>query len=506
MTKIKSWLHPGIIALLFSSGLFAQNITKGPWLADPGKASITVRWESGARGDFTVAYGTDKSLTLEQKARFIEESHGGFLYEKQIDGLKPEQTYFYQVRSDNQSSSISTFKCALPKQSPVSFVVMGDSRSNPKIFGAISDEVNVLNPDIILSVGDLVREGGSYEQWDKYYFNVARNVIDHIPLISALGDHEADSVDGDEAVLFTHFLFPHKNHLKLWFSFDYGDAHFVALDYRYPYNDEMIEWFKKDMAASKARWKFVYMHCPSYNLGGHRSTWGRDIWPKLFSQYKVDIVFAGHSHLYERFYPIRPQSDPDAWAVTYITTGGAGASLYAAVQSPFLAFSKSVNHFVYIRTDNDSLHLKTFLNDGSVLDKVSWGKTKNGSSLMVKSQDELDLIGMFAGTISASLERLPMKEIPAVSEITLKPVFVKEDVHFKISLAKESKKSYQMQPVQGTIKNGRQMQIFLKIYARGTMTVSRWGDIQPELKLVADYQSKSFHGSVESKEIEYRAY
>ncbi|NOY60132.1 MAG: hypothetical protein GXO75_14550, partial [Calditrichaeota bacterium] len=228
-------------------------------------------------------------------------------------------------------------------------------------------------------------------------------------------------VDGDEAVLFTHFLFPHKNHLKLWFSFDYGDAHFVALDYRYPYNDEMIEWFKKDMAASKAKWKFVYMHRPSYNLGGHRSTWGREVWPKLFSRYKVDIVFAGHSHLYERFYPIRPQSDPDAWAVTYITTGGAGASLYAAVQSPFLAFSKSVNHFVYIRTDNDSLHLKTFLTDGSVLDKVSWGKAENGPSFMVKSQDELDLIGMFAGAISASLERLPMKQIPAVSEITLKP-------------------------------------------------------------------------------------
>ncbi|NOY60131.1 MAG: hypothetical protein GXO75_14545, partial [Calditrichaeota bacterium] len=170
MTKPKSWLYVGAIAFLFCSGLFAQNITKGPWLADPGKASITVRWESDSRGIFTVAYGTNKSLALEQKARFIEESHGGFLYEKQIDGLKPQQTYFYQVRSDNQSSSISTFKCALPKQSPLSFVVMGDSRSNPKIFGAISDEVNALNPDLILSVGDLVREGGSYEQWDKYYF------------------------------------------------------------------------------------------------------------------------------------------------------------------------------------------------------------------------------------------------------------------------------------------------------------------------------------------------
>ena len=271
---------------------------------------------------------------------------------------------------------------------------MGDSRSKPEIFKAISDQVNQLNPDLILSVGDLVGSGGYYNEWEKYYFGVAGDVINHIPMISALGDHEGDSDDGE---LFTHFLFPHKDYHKLWFSFDYEDAHFIALDYRHPYNEEMIEWFKKDMTASKAKWKFVTMHRPSYNLGGHRSNWGREIWPKLFRDYKVDIVFAGHSHIYERFYPTRPLSQSNSWPVTYITTGGAGAPLYEVVQDPALAFAKSINHFVYISLNKNQLDLKTYLMDGTILDKISFSKREKeyeeSYSSLIKPQENLDLYG-----------------------------------------------------------------------------------------------------------------
>ena len=50
-----------------------------------------------------------------------------------------------------------------------------------------------------------------------------------------------------KAILFTHYLFPEKDHLKLWYSYDVGDAHFIFLDWRYPFSEEMIKWFKEDV-------------------------------------------------------------------------------------------------------------------------------------------------------------------------------------------------------------------------------------------------------------------
>jgi hypothetical protein len=495
---------------LFQTILFAQIITKGPFLADPKKNSITVRWESESKDVFKVCYGLDKSLTNFQNAEFIAEKEGHFLFQAKITNLTSEKIYYYQVNTEKAKSPISTFKAALPKKAPISFAVIGDSRSRPHIFGAIVGQINNKNPDLILSSGDIVGDGGDYEQWGEHYFNVAGKIIDHIPLFSAVGDHEADEVDGDEAILFTHFLFPGKDHLKLWSSFDYGDAHFVALDYRYPNNKEMIEWFKKDIAETKAKWKFVIMHQPSYNFGGHCSFWGKDVWPQLFRKYEVDIVFAGHSHNYERFYPVRPESPPNSFPVTYITTGGAGAPLYPVVQNPFIAFAKSINHYVLVNVDEEKLSLKMILADGTVLDEVSWIKNEGGFDQnflsLIKPQEELNIIRIFAEAMATKLERLPMGEIPAKPVINLKSLLVKENIDFEMKLADESYASYKMESFKGTLKRGDVLQVPLIIYAKKTMTVTRWGEITPVLRLVVNYKTSSFQGQVNGMEMSYRAY
>lgn len=492
------------IVFLSLSSLFGQSITKGPYLAAPEKNSITIRWESDTKLSFTVKYGPAKSLSLKKQGELLGTRENHYLYEANISQLTPGENYFYQVTANAIKSGVQSFKCNLPQGEPVTFIVTGDSRSRPQVFGRISEQVNQLDPDLIISVGDLVREGGSYAQWGEYYFDAIGKSIEHIPLVAAIGDHEADDIDGDAGVLFTYFLHPHMDHKKLWFSYDYGDAHFVALDYRYPDSKEMIEWFKKDMDHSKARWNFVYTHRPSYNVGGHRSAWGRTIWPELFSEYKIDIVFAGHSHLYERFYPVRPQNDPKAWPVTYITSGGSGASLYDTGQSPFLAFTQSIHHYMVIDINRNHLDLKTYKIDGSLLDKISWEKNSKELESLVKPQDELDVYCMFTNAICKDLERLPMEVLPADIKLDLKPVFCKEDIQFDISLTEESAKHYQMETIKGVIKGEEPLAVTLKIYAKGEMIVSEWGDIVPELRLQANYKADSFAGYILGEVLEYK--
>jgi hypothetical protein len=88
----------------------------------------------------------------------------------------------------------------------------------------------------------------------------------------------------------------------------------------------------------------------------------------------------------------------------------------------------------------------------------------------------------------------------------LNPLFCKEDVYYKISLTEESKKYYEMETVSCKTNFGDSTFIDLKIYAKGDMTVSKWGEITPSIQIKADYKTNSFSGSIIVKDIEYLAY
>lgn len=488
----------------------AQTFIKSPYLADPGDSSVTIRWESDRQSNYTVVYGNSKSLKKSASAHLDGSKKSGYLYEANIGKLKTGKTYYYRVSTKNLKSKTSTFKAGVKSKKPFSFVVLGDSRSKPKVFKAIVKQVNEIDPAIVIANGDLVAKGGNIDHWQTQFFDAAKDMIDHIPFISAVGDHESDDVDGDEAVLFTHYLFPEKDHLKLWFSYNVGNAHFIFLDWRYPFDEEMIRWFQEDVKKSNKLWNFVVMHRPAYNLGGHRAAWGRGVWPDLFRENKIDIVFTGHSHLYERFYPMRPESIPDAWAVTYITTGGAGASLYEAIDNHLMAFTKSVNHFLKVDIDKELIVLKAIDTMGRVLDSVSWRKNNGVQSAsylqLVKPQEEMDIINIFNGPISQRMEKLPMVEVPYEPILKLQSGNIKEDVEFTIRLAENSKGNYEMESVSGILKAGENKDIKLKIFGRTTMTVSKWGDLKPELRLIADYKTKTYSGKIIGKLLEYIAW
>lgn len=481
----------------------AQNIIKGPYLVEPGYNEICIRWESDQKSDYVLHYGMNGETNLEIKAGLRGESHDSYLYETRLENLTPGTQYSYQIRPNKKKSTAHNFSTYQPEQKKVRLLAMGDSRSNPDIFAKIMGQVAQVEPDLIISMGDLVANGGNYEEWGRFYFSVAAQVIDHIPLVSTLGDHEGS---GDDGELFRHYLRNSEPTDKQWFSFDYGDAHFISLDYRHPDNEEMISWFIKDVTESDARWKFVYMHRPCYNLGGHRSAWGRGTWPDLFRKYQVDIVFAGHSHQYERFYPLRPANEPDGWPVTYITTGGAGAGLYEITQNPYLAKAESVNHFVYLEISGDSLSARALRNDGSVLDEFTMIKTGKSYDQpymsLVLPQENLDILTMFTRAVSFSIRTLPLDDHPARAMVNLKST-VAEDLSFKVSLSSESATRYEMEPVSGVLKGFESLNLPVNILSKTSMTVSRWGDIEPTIRLAVDYElgGQSYH--IEGGGLEY---
>ena len=493
-----------------SIGIKAQSIINGPLLAEPLDNSISIRWESDKEADFVVEYG--KSITNSEKsveAKVIGNKNNLFQYEVELANLKQGKKYFYKVSIGDKALSNSTFTIA-KRNSKLTFSVVGDSRSKPHIFSAITKLINETDPAAIIANGDLVAKGGKYKHWHSQFFVPSASMIDHIPFLSAVGDHESDNVDGDDAVLNTYYLYPHKNNMKLWFSYNIGDAHFVFLDWRYPNNKEMIEWFKNDMKNSDRKWNFVVLHRSPYNLGGHHVSWGKIIWPDLFQENKIDIVFSGHSHLYERFYQIKSTTQKDSWPVTYITTGGAGASLAESNSHTSLAFSESINHFLNVTIDNNKINVDAINTDGKVIDSVSWkkrrGKVSKEYISTAFSKEEMDVVNVFNSQISQRIGGLPMVHVPYKMKLNLDGSIIKEDVEYVIELAEVSEGKFFMEPVKGTLKKGTIDDITADIYGRSTITISKWGPFKPALHLIVKYKTKSFSGEIKGGRLQYIAY
>lgn len=485
------------------SPLPAQTITKGPYLLMPTQTAVTIRFELDTLLNGQVLYGTGQRLGSRQTAQLRGEKKGFYLYQAELSHLKPGSRYFYRVRVKDCQSDIATFKTAPTADQPVRFVVMGDSRSHPDVFRKILRQVELMKPDFIISMGDLVEDGGDFRQWTDYYFAPAAQVINHIPLISTLGDHEGD---GDRGELFRHFLLTTEDVDSQWFAFRYGNTHFVSLDYRHPSDKKMIGWYRQEMTPDKARWKFVFMHRPCFNLGGHRSYWGQPRWPKLFRVTRVDMVFAGHSHQYERFFPMRPAGQPDSRPVTYVTTGGAGAGLYEINPHPDVEKSAVVHHFIYIRVHRDTLQYTVYDTSGSEIDHLKILKKQGRYAAdylkTVQAQEKVDLMAMFARAISNSLGQVPQSARPAFYELQLRPV-AGENVSFEISLTEESGTAYRMEPFHGTLSGKQELRKLLPIFSKNKVQVGKWGDMKPELRLRAKFKSSFGEKELTGGAIEY---
>jgi predicted phosphodiesterase len=104
-----------------------------------------------------------------------------------------------------------------------------------------------------------------------------------------------------------------------YYTFKKSNVRFFALDSNYM-KPQQLAWLEKELQNSGSDWKICYFHHPLYSSGAtHGSaTELRLLLEPLFVKYGVQVVFAGHEHVYER---VKPQKG------TYYFTEGASGEL-----------------------------------------------------------------------------------------------------------------------------------------------------------------------------------
>ena len=314
-------------------------IIAGPYLQHVTGNSITIMWETDQPATSMLEYGRAQWLEDKDKPAPLphreKQDEVRTIHEVRLYPLEVQTNYFYRVTSTTDegkevSSNILSFQTAVREDSAFAFVVVGDNRSFPQRWGKIAARAYAERPNFVLHVGDVVTNGNKKQQWLDEYLKPAEELIGRVPIYVAIGNHEKNS----------HWYYKYVSYPQPenYYCFDYGNAHFAIIDSNKDLSpgSEQYEWLKKDLARTKARWRFVAHHHPPYSSAGGKykyvdaSKLGdlnvRHLVP-LYEKYGVDIVWYGHVHDYERTWPIKNGRLDQKQGVIYIRTGGGGAPL-----------------------------------------------------------------------------------------------------------------------------------------------------------------------------------
>lgn len=271
-----------------------------------------------------------------------------------LEGLEPASTYCWSVRDeDGAVTQAAGFRTAPAPDSgrAVTFVALGDMGSGSPAQRAVRAQVENVPFDLLLTTGDNAYPNGTLDELERNFFDVYRRVLRSKPVFPTSGNHDYRTADA--APFRQVFALPENGRpagLERWYSYDFGDVHFVALDTE-QIGHAQTEWLEHDLRENDLPWVVVYAHKPAYSSGVHGSDQRvREVFGPIFARHRVPLVLAGHDHHYERTKPID--------GTTYVVTGGGRHSTRRAGTLSFTAFSHDVLHFVWVRATRDALELR----------------------------------------------------------------------------------------------------------------------------------------------------
>jgi hypothetical protein len=313
----------------------------------------------------------------------------GVWREADVTGLRPGTTYRYVITSGDAQTDEFQFKTEPLGAHPVRFDVFGDQGDCTHHPGAcrVMDGIAADRPDFVLAAGDLTyANDNGPDAWDLWVNDVMRRYGTWAPLMPAVGNHEylaPDNIGNYKG----RFALPEKGGNGAppgrarddYYSFNYGSVHVVALPERYvnmKANSEFRRWLVDDLRDAcqnpAIRWRVALNHRPFYSTGRrHGSDWTyQNYVAPVLEQYRVDLVFSGHEHTYERSLQIRDGKPVtrklSSWrkgaGTAYIVTGGGGAPTYNdfGPEAPWDAVRKTGHHHVRVDVGvDDTLRLTT---------------------------------------------------------------------------------------------------------------------------------------------------
>ena len=469
-----------IILLVFSQIINAQTNNSPDFLVKPylqlGKKpspqSIQLLWHAPVSNDqWLIEY---KNNSEDEWKRSTDQTFSTIgvgsiapfnVHSASITCLNPGTLFQYRVLKNGKVVFSSEGRSLKSPEQSYRIAISGDMGAGTMTAKKIAYEIFNAKPDVLAIAGDIVYNRGLISEyktkfWPVYNKDMADTLgaplMRSTPFIAAVGNHDALTRDlnaypdalayyhfwdqplngpiGKEGGAFVPVLIGSDANKKAFyggagekyprmtnFSFDYGNAHWTVIDSD-PYvdwNDSILrDWVAKDLAAAaNATWRFVLFHHPGFNSSrAHYEQQQMRLIAPILEKGKVDIVFSGHVHNYQRTYPMtfipdnlgsqlvvgannikigkvvngrwtldknfdgKRKTKPNG--VIYITTGAGGQGLYNPEQQKdtdswqkfTTKFVSTVHSFTLMDVNGSTLLLRQVDINGKEVDRVKVNK------------------------------------------------------------------------------------------------------------------------------------
>jgi predicted phosphodiesterase len=261
-------------------------------------------------------------------------------------------------------AAISLSLCAqdltLPlKPDSVRFAVIGDMGTGEKPQYEVAEQMfqaRLKFPfEFVIALGDDLYGGSNPSDYERKFEQPYKLLLDAgVNFYAVLGNHDSPN---------ERFYKPFNMNGQKYYTYKKSNVRFFALDSNYM-NTQQLAWLEKELQNSGSEWKICYFHHPLYSSGAFHgpSTELRHMLEPLFIKYGVQIVFAGHEHVYER---VKPQN-----GISYFTEGASGSLRKGNLRKTDLTAAgyDQDRSFMLVEIAGDELFFQTISRTGLTVD------------------------------------------------------------------------------------------------------------------------------------------
>lgn len=368
-----SYRRPVLVPELFA------NFTRTPYLQLVTSNSASVLWRTPTPVAGRVELGTDNTFPLVFPTAGASTNH-----EIAVTNLVPDTVYHYRVVLAHENGlyygATNSFR-TLRTSGNITVALLGDSGWGTPAQYAIARLIRQSGSDLVLHLGDVVYPAFTYGYGDARFLGVYRRTLETTAFYSVWGNHDflysgewnapyRDIIRQPRSSVSESDLASERAWPGAYYSFEAGDVHFAMLFlplaniHTLAPGTPQYKWLDADLAATKKPWKILLQHDPVFTSSAHR----RDVYgnplpgfydPSLIqanllplaAKHGVQLICAGHEHVYERFLPVN--------GVHTLVSGGGGAGLYGLLEfDQYSSQFYAAHHYTRLFFEGDTLKVR----------------------------------------------------------------------------------------------------------------------------------------------------
>ena len=389
---------------IMTNGVSEPNVKSITWLTqiDGSAAKAFVKYSTA--NDLTNPVTVEGNSTIQT---FVQSSHGDALRSNKVSlaGLKPGETYYYQVGDGEAWSDTQSFKMPAAGAESTNFFILGDIQSSDtanlsRVLKDLASDETVY--DFAIQTGDAIDNVTEYvKNWRPFLNAVNSKTLSGVDMIHVMGNHEYyGDVDGEISNAIYDLPVSTQNS---WYKMEYGKVCVVAIN-----NGTKLAETLADIAENLTTdciWRVLVAHEPIYGTESVSAT------PEILASIEkagFDFVFGGDDHAYARTYPmiggVKQAEDSRGGVVYYVCGDLSGKSNAFHEREEYV---KAIPHNDYIgmyltvEATEETFTVKAVKYDGTELD--SYTETRTDCELGKHKVDAASKYDMSKGTITCTV-------------------------------------------------------------------------------------------------------